>query len=207
MSHKTPSVADHPRSEVADPPAAIRCENCRRGGIELERSQFYEGRLVCNICHLDASGNATDYHKDKDEDKVYHRRETGNDSNPSKPPCGSPAEQEPELYGLLERFARQEIEPNPVELGELPPGAGHVQQAMAENIELLIGLRLAVMEDRPLPYSCRFAARQLGMQDHRFAARVIRSLVKAGVIVEAGVLPPVKGIAKPTKLYAPPKLR
>ena len=53
----------------------------------------------------------------------------------------------------------------------------------AKDIALLMGLRLAKDEARSLPYSASFAARRLGLgKDKRRANRVLRELIRAGVI-------------------------
>ena len=88
----------------------------------------------------------------------------------------------------------------------MPPGAGRLMCAAAEDMRLLMGLRLAVDDDRPLPYAASFAAWRLGLgRDKRRASRVIRALVRAGVVEEVGALPRIPdGPPNGTKLYAPP---
>jgi hypothetical protein len=74
---------------------------------------------------------------------------------------------------------------------------------VAENIRLLLGLRLAVSEDRPLPYSTRFCAASCELRDHREASRVLGQLEQAGVIRCAGKLKP-RGMPFGTKTYRAP---
>jgi hypothetical protein len=74
---------------------------------------------------------------------------------------------------------------------------------VAADIRLLLGLRLAVDEDRPLPYSTRFCAERCGLRYHTQASRVLRQLVDAGVVELAGVMP-ARGKRDGTKLYAAP---
>jgi hypothetical protein len=76
-------------------------------------------------------------------------------------------------------------------------------RAVADDIRLLIGLRLAVDEYRPLPYSTRFCAERCGLLHHTQASRVLRQLVDAGVIESAGALP-ARGKGDGTKLYQVP---
>jgi hypothetical protein len=68
---------------------------------------------------------------------------------------------------------------------------------------LLIGLRLAVNEERPLPYSTRFCAERCGLRDHRQASRVLRALERVGVVECVGTLKP-KDKPDGTKLYQAP---
>jgi hypothetical protein len=68
---------------------------------------------------------------------------------------------------------------------------------------LLIGLRLAVDEHRPLPYSTRFCAERCGLHDQGHASRVLRALVDAGVIRYVESLEP-RGKRDGTKLYQAP---
>jgi hypothetical protein len=88
-------------------------------------------------------------------------------------------------------------------LGELPADAIPAMRRVAEDIRLLIGLRLAVSEDRPLPYSTRFCAERCGLRHHTQASRVLRQLERVGVIVSAGAMPP-RGKGDGTKLYRAP---
>jgi hypothetical protein len=90
-----------------------------------------------------------------------------------------------------------------VALGELPAGASRAMHEVAADIRLLIGLRLAVDEDRPLPYSTRFCAERCGLHDQAHASRVLRQLEQAGVVERAGTLDP-RGKPDGTKLYQAP---
>ena len=72
-------------------------------------------------------------------------------------------------------------------------------------MKLLLGLHLAVDDDRPLMYSTRFCAWRMGWRtasgdwDKKRASRVLSKLVGAGVISWVGELPRSK-----TRLYTPP---
>jgi hypothetical protein len=76
-------------------------------------------------------------------------------------------------------------------------------QTVAADIRLLLGLRLAVDEDRPLPYSTRFCAERCGLHDQAQASRVLRALERVGVVERAGTLDP-RGKPDGTKLYQAP---
>jgi hypothetical protein len=96
------------------------------------------------------------------------------------------------------------LEPVAVKLGEIPPTATAAMRRVAEDIRLLLGLRLAVSEDRPLPYSTRFCAKRCELRDHREASRVLAQLEKAGVVKCAGAMKP-RGMPFGTKLYRAPR--
>jgi hypothetical protein len=112
---------------------------------------------------------------------------------------------EPEIYDLLRRHQHGLLHPLPAGLGSLPANATESLRLVAEDMALLIGLRLAVDEDRPLLYSASFCAWRMGwalpdgQPDKKRAARVIRRLVDAGVIAWVGVMP-----RSGTYTYAPP---
>lgn len=121
-------------------------------------------------------------------------------------PRGTQREEEkgaPELLELLEDFEKGGLQPHPVILGPLPDRATDDMRAVAADIALLIGLRAAVCEDRPLPYSRRFCASRMGWSDPKRAARALRKLVAVGVIRSVGEMP-ARGMPYGTKLYAPP---
>ena len=115
---------------------------------------------------------------------------------------------EAETYELLARHEAGLLEPRPVGLGAMPTGASESMRAVAADIALLIGLRLAVDDDRPLIYSARFCAWRMGWTilsgefDKRRANRVINKLLEAGVIEWVGEMPKSKA-----RLYAPARLK
>jgi hypothetical protein len=115
-------------------------------------------------------------------------------------------DEEPELYALLRDYQEGKIQPADVRLGKLPDGAGRLMRAAADDMRLLMGLRLSVDEDRPLPYAASFAAKRIGLgDDKRRASRVLDRLVRAGVVECVGTLPRHPGgPPNGTKLYAPP---
>jgi hypothetical protein len=88
-------------------------------------------------------------------------------------------------------------------LGVLPANASKAMRRVAEDIRLLIGLRLAVDEYRPLPYSTRFCAERCELRHHTQASRVLRELERAGVVKCAEPLKP-RGKGDGTKTYRAP---
>jgi len=116
---------------------------------------------------------------------------------------------EVKLADLVAGYEAGRLKPIPVQLGELPAAAGKDERRVAEDMALLIGLRLAVDDRRPLPYSTTFAAGRMGWTakgrpDASRASKALRSLVAAGVIVHAYTLKPRPGKPDGTKTYAPP---
>ena len=113
---------------------------------------------------------------------------------------------EPELYLLLADWREGRLDPEPVELGELPEDATADMRRVAEDMRLLMGLRLAAGEDRPLPYSTRFAAERMRWGENRKRAqRAIDRLCEASVIEYSGSLPP-SGQPYGTRTYSAPLL-
>jgi hypothetical protein len=110
---------------------------------------------------------------------------------------------EPELLGLIRDHDRGVLEPVEVRLGELPADASPAMRRVAAHIRLLLGLRLAVDDDRPRPYSTRFCAERCGLHDQGHASRVLRALEHAGVIRYVDSLEP-RGKRDGTKLYQAP---
>jgi hypothetical protein len=66
-------------------------------------------------------------------------------------------------------------------------------------------LRLALDEDRPLPYSTTGCAERCGLGDAKQASRVLRALERIGVLAHVGS-PPVRGKPDGTKLFLPRQL-
>jgi len=117
---------------------------------------------------------------------------TCSDADINGPGFGS---NEAETYELLERHEVGLLLPHQVALGSLPLGATESMRLVAEDMALLLGLRIAVDEDRPLMYSTRFCAWRMGWKltsgewDKRRASRVLTKLVSAGVIRHVGDMP------------------
>ena len=110
------------------------------------------------------------------------------------------------MRALLALYEQGQIEPKLVRLGALPDDASPAMRGIADDIALRMGLRLAVDDERPLPYATSEAVRA-GLCIHRMqASRAIGKLVLAGVIENAGCLPRRPGgPPNGTKLYAPPQ--
>jgi hypothetical protein len=150
-------------------------------------------------CHQDQDH---DEDEDEDHDQDQYGSPNGKGSHAQLPPGsatpredGALSHETPEVYDLLERHRLGLLSPVPVCLGAMPPHASDSMRQVADDIALLVGLRLAVDEDRPLMYSTSFCAWRMGWQlasgdpDKRRASRVINKLIDAGVIELAGEMP------------------
>jgi hypothetical protein len=121
-------------------------------------------------------------------------------------PCGQGGEDRAEIYELLTEFEAGRLTPVEVPFGVVPADATDDMRRVADDMRQLMGLRLAVGEDRPLPYARKWAAQRLGWgKNHRRAGRAIKRLCDAGVIVYAGSLP-ARGKRDGTKTYLPAAL-
>jgi hypothetical protein len=100
-------------------------------------------------------------------------------------------DQEPELYGLIAEHEARLLTPVDIrlDLSELGPRATTMRR-VALDMQLLMGLRAAVDEYRPLPYSASLCARRNGLHDERHASRVLRTLEKRKVIRSVDPLDP-----------------
>lgn len=105
---------------------------------------------------------------------------------------------------MLGQYQAGKIEPVSVTLGELPVRAGGAQRAVVEHMRLLMGLRRAYGDDRPLPYATSVPVAAGLVPNQGAASQILRSLVRYGVIDHVGALPPLKPGLDGTKLYAPP---
>jgi hypothetical protein len=110
----------------------------------------------------------------------------------------------PDVNALERKYKAGELPLVDIRIGKLPDKATCDMRQIADDMRLLFGLSYAAGERRPMPYSCRFAARRMGWRNgHNRANSAIRDLVKARVIDFVGELPP-RGHARGTALYAPP---
>lgn len=112
---------------------------------------------------------------------------------------------EPELYGLIRAHDRGEIAAEKLAIRDLPERAGADDRAIYEDLRFLMGLRRADGDERPLPYSVRFACERLGWNVGRpmRASRVLRRLERWGIIECPELLAPRSGVQYRTKCYAP----
>jgi hypothetical protein len=109
------------------------------------------------------------------------------------------------MRSLLDEYRAGRLRPVDVRLGEMPPGATPLMRLIAEEMRLRMGLRLAVDDDRSLPYATSEAVRSKLTPHKMQASRAIRGLVAAGVIEGAGCLPRRPGGPPDgTRLYRPP---
>lgn len=143
------------------------------------------------------------YHQDQDQDQAV---------SPYLPPgpCGNShgplvvTEEPTWLDVALSEYRAGKLIPVEVELGEMPSSAGAVMVAVATHMRLLMGLRLALGDDRPLPYAASLPVRAGLARDKGTASKAIRQLVGFGVVRHVGQLPPLRPGQDGTKLYAPP---
>lgn len=180
--------------------ATALCAVCNSGA-----TRTVGGRLLCDsVSCLQVTPGTRDQEPGTNDQVGTEGNEVKLRIVPGTPGVGLP--KEPELEGLVRDHDRGRLEPLPVELGELPVGASRAMQKVATDLRLLIGLRLAVDEDRPLPYSTRFCAERCGLRDQAQASRVLRSLERVGVVECVGRLKP-RGKPDGTKLYRPPAVK
>jgi hypothetical protein len=187
---------------------AVMASACVECGSEATRT--VDGRVLCDSPSCD-KGQGT---RNEDKDKVGTE---GGGGLPLVPSSLSTGKREPEIHGLVRDWEQGLLKPVVVELGELP-GVGTVardfkgdpvivtdgMERVAADIRLLLGLRLAVSEDRPLPYSTRFCAQRCRLRGHQEASRVLRALERLGVVECVGKMKP-RGQPYGTKLYAAPR--
>lgn len=155
--------------------------------------------------HTDKNGE-TSYHQDQDQDQGTATSPPTCPPGPGgisdAPPGGI---SEPSILDIaLDEYRRGNLTPVDVELGEMPDRAGAVMVAVAEHMRLLMGLRLALGEDRPLPYAASMPVRAGIADDKGTASKTIRALAQCGVVEHVGSLPPLRPGIDGTKLYAPP---
>ncbi len=105
---------------------------------------------------------------------------------------------------MLAAHDADELQPEAVELGPMPPGSGRLMRAVVADMRLCMGLRLAVGDERPLPYSASFAVRRGVAPDKPAASKLLGRLVRSGVFAHVGNLPPRRPGIDGTKLYASP---
>ena len=110
----------------------------------------------------------------------------------------------PEMRVLLADWRAGRRVPVWVPLGPIPDDAPPEDRDIAEDMRVRMGLMLAVHDYGPLMYA-RSEAVAAGHVHHKMQARrAIQRLVAAGVIVEAGSLPPRSGYPDGTRLYRAP---
>jgi hypothetical protein len=208
-----------------------RCEKCDRSNDENSVHRVDAAELwLCQVCAPrflprdegslsepgaedgGPDGPPPHFKEENEEDntpttRTRTRTRTRSTSSPYVPPGpgGNPRPDDgPELPRLIEAHKRGQLEPEEVTLGEIPVHAGAVARAIAEHMRLLIGLRYAANERRPLPYATSFAVACGVAQDKGTASKAIGALVRAGVVEHVGSMPPMRPGLDGTKLYAPP---
>lgn len=92
------------------------------------------------------------------------------------------------MDGLLADFARGALVPVPVSLPNVPADAPLAVMKVVGDVELLLGLRLAVGDTRPLPYACRWRTSALGL-NYRTVNRILLTLVETGALIRDEPMP------------------
>jgi hypothetical protein len=187
-----------------------RCDKCGRSDIELNVAGTY---LLCEPCAMRNGSmrsavladhtirrDEKNYHQDQDQDQDHDQ----GSYPPSSTPLGLGGRAEPsDLEIAIAEHHDGKLHPIDVPLGPMPSTAGPVMRSVADHMRLLMGLRAALGEHRPLPYACSMAVREGLAPDKGTASKAIRSLVKFGVVRYVGTLKP-RGKPDGVKLYAPP---
>jgi hypothetical protein len=106
----------------------------------------------------------------------------------------------PEVEWLISEFAAGRLEPVSVRLPPLPPCSSPIVPRVAEFFQIVHGLRLTVLDDRPVPFACGRVADYLQVPKAT-AWRAINALVAARTLVPDEPLPP-RG-ARGTATYLP----
>jgi hypothetical protein len=115
-----------------------------------------------------------------------------------RPSCNRGAPR-PDLADL-ENSGRRVV---PSKLGEMPDGAGALDQAVAEDVAYLHGLFASAGELRPLPYSARFGAERHGTTPMAIC-RTLKKLVAWGVLPKPTELKVRNGQPRGTLAFALP---
>jgi len=160
--------------------------------------------LLGNVCH--ACSTSTDYQQEQEQEQEQEQASSSKIRNaPSRArPAGNDDDDGPEIHRLLDLYQRGELHPVDAKLGPLPPHAGRVMRAIYGDIELRFGLRLAVGDDRPLPYATSVAVEAGHARAQSSASKALNALQRHGAIVHVGQLRPRWPRHDGTKLYAPP---
>ena len=187
---KTPSLAVSRCTTKHEGAAAIFCHACSTGNKKLDAARIL-APLGLSPRDLFA----------RDNRYVQQQRppvcgDTDVSSSPNVP-----------VIKLLEQHRDGLLEP--VDLGiEIPTHAPADAKALAEDLALLLGLRAAVGDTRPLPYATKWACARLNWGERPArASRALKWLCDNGVIHHAENLPPKSGVRDGTKCYLAGPLR
>jgi hypothetical protein len=187
--------------------ALERCDSCGKpiDGVCAD-CHFANGSWMPRGKELSGLPVQVDHTDKREEEQPRTRTRTRTRDVGSLPfddePSPSSGGTKPETRELYDDYLAHRLEPERVELGEMPSDATRPMVVIAEHMRVLMGLRLKAGEDRPLPYACSMAA-DIGIDDKAVAWRALRRLVKAGVVDYVGNMPP-RGFREGTRLYAPP---
>lgn len=140
------------------------------------------------------------YHQDQDEDQDQDKDQGTPLLTRSPGPGGNP---DAELWDLIAAYQRGELKPATVDVPAMPPGAGALMKAISADMQLLMGLRIAAGDDRPLPYAASMAVRRGLTDDKSAAAESLSRLVRRGVWQRGKSLAPRFRTFEGTRTYAP----
>jgi hypothetical protein len=127
-------------------------------------------------------------------------------SSSSSSSSSSNAERSWDLYELIDSYESGQLAPTSVHLGKLPRMAPENERLVAADIALLIGLRRAVGETRPLIYSRGFLCERMGWDkghSKSTADRILKRLLRWGVVERGPDLPGQHG-ERSWWTYVPP---
>lgn len=159
--------------------------------------------LTGDTCHSCLTSHQ-DQDQDQDQDQGYPLNEAVPGPGGSNPAPGG-SNEPTELALLVGEWQDGRLTPAEITLGTMPTRAGDAQRAVADHMRLLMGLRLAAGDARPLPYAASMAVRAGLVPDKGTASAAIRALVRMKVIAHVGELPKTRPGIDGTKLYAPPE--
>ncbi len=181
QSCRLQAIAEYWVRQVPDRELARKCawDQAEREGLQFDRKQINAAiRRAWNLTpdeERDALLAASTAHLERRPSEAPDRRASasslplaspsGPGPNPGPGPGGTYSEADntdpdfgsidAETYELLKRHEAGLLVPHPISLGSMPQGATESMRLVAEDIALLLGLRIAVDEDRPLMYSTR----------------------------------------------------
>ena len=156
----------------------------------------------CDVCHRNFPLTGTTCHpcltshQDQDQDQGSSLREAVPGPGGSNEPT--------ELALLVSEWQEGLRTPAEVTFGPMPARAGEIQRNVADHMRLLMGLRIAAGDERPLPYAASMPVKAGLAPDKGTASQAIRALVRMGVVEHVGELPRTRHGIDGTKLYGIP---
>ena len=170
------------------------CARCRTSTGEIRWSEEHRSWLCESCFHASASPTETQ--------QSSVSSETGSPQSSVLDPCPTPPPGDlGEVEALLAAHAAGRWQPAPVELPPLAPSATSAMHRVADFFALVLGLRKSVGREDGVPFSLRWVQSHTGLP-RESVSRALRSLVAAGVLLPAEVLPP-RGHPRGTQCYRP----